>query len=67
MSRCIIQGIEEREPVTGKPNRVWLEDEIADVFAGMYLSIQLFDLDLKRINERSAAKQRRLEEWHKMA
>lgn len=29
--RCIIQGINEYEPVTGKSNREALEDEIADV------------------------------------
>lgn len=28
LARCIIQGVIESEPVTGKPNREWLEDEI---------------------------------------
>jgi hypothetical protein len=35
--RCIIQGVDEAEPVTGKVNREWLEDEIADVQANMDL------------------------------
>jgi hypothetical protein len=36
ISRCIIQGIDEREPVTGKPNRQWLAEEIADVLANAW-------------------------------
>src|SRR4051812_1950163 len=31
VSRCIIQGLGGAEPVTGKINQDWLEDEVADV------------------------------------
>lgn len=33
LARCLIQGIEESHPVTGKPNRQWLEEELDDVAA----------------------------------
>jgi hypothetical protein len=32
-ARCIIQGIDGREPVTKKPNREWFMEEVADVYA----------------------------------
>lgn len=67
VARCIIQGIDEAEPVSGKLNRAWLEDEIADVWAGMALTCQRFGLDVPRIIERKDKKQQRLHEWHRMA
>lgn len=67
VSRCIIQGVDEREPVTGKLNRVWLEDEIADVWANMLLVQQQFNLDVNRILERANKKQNALKQWHGMA
>lgn len=54
--RCIIQGIDECEPVTGKINRQWLEEEIADVMALTTLAIQRLDLNLSAIMERRARK-----------
>lgn len=66
VSRCLIQGIEEAEPVTGKINRAWLEDELADVIANAELNIEHFDLDIKRITERVERKKERLRRWHKM-
>lgn len=65
--RCIIQGVEEREPVTGKINREWLEDEIADVLANISLVVPYFDLDLARIGKREAMKREHLSKWHKLA
>src|SRR4051812_36337432 len=50
--RCIIQGMDELEPTTGKPNRQWLEEEIADVMALTTLAIQELDLDMPTIMER---------------
>jgi NTP pyrophosphatase (non-canonical NTP hydrolase) len=67
VSRCIIQGIEEKEPVTGKPNREWLEEEIADVIANTTLVVGRFDLDDKRIAARAAKKIAQLRSWHEMA
>lgn len=49
VSRCIIQGIDESEPVTHKPNREWLEDEIADVVANIELVSEHFQLDQDRM------------------
>ena len=66
VSRCIIQGIDEAEPVTGKVNRNWLEDEIADVYANLVLVIDHFGLNTARIRERMARKQEHLRGWHSM-
>lgn len=66
-ARCSIQGIDEREPVTGKLNRTWLEDEIADVMANSDLCMEHFGLDRLRILERAARKMVLLREWHSMA
>lgn len=67
VSRCIIQGIEECEPVTKKSNREWLEDEIADVYANAGLTIERFGLNSGRIFDRMLEKQARLRTWHEMA
>lgn len=64
IARCIIQGIDACEPVTGKPNRLWLEDEIADVLAGLHLVTQRFGLDEVRMQERCLKKMRHLQNWH---
>jgi NTP pyrophosphatase (non-canonical NTP hydrolase) len=67
ISRCIIQGVDEREPVTGKLNREWLQDEIADVLANIDLVIQRFDLDAMKMATRSEKKKRHLRQWHALA
>lgn len=66
VSRCIIQGIDERAPVTGKLNKEWLEDEIADVIANFDLVADHFGLDRDRIEARGKAKCERLRTWHAM-
>lgn len=65
-SRCLIQGIDECEPVTGKPNRRWLQEEIADVMAGIVLSIERFELDEEFIVNRAEKKVEQLRTWHAM-
>jgi hypothetical protein len=35
VARCLIQGFEASEPVTGRPNRTQLQMEIADVEAAL--------------------------------
>lgn len=65
-ARCIIQGIDECEPVTGKPNRQWLEDEIADVLANIELVTAHFGLDEARMRERTERKKAHLRGWHSM-
>lgn len=65
-ARCIIQGIDESEPVTGKPNRQMLEDEIADVLAVTLMASSHFGLDYPRILERADKKRQGFQRWHKM-
>jgi hypothetical protein len=65
VARCIIQGIDESEPVTGLVNREWLTKEIADVQATMHLVHVHFRLDTVAISERKWAKTRHLGEWHR--
>lgn len=64
VARCTIQGIEEAEPVTGKPNRQWLEEEIGDVLAGIELAIRNFDLNRAAILARRTTKINYLTDWH---
>ncbi len=65
--RCIIQGLDEREPVTGKINRIWLTEEIADTLANIFLVCQHFTLDGNAINERHDRKVKHLRAWHALA
>lgn len=67
VSRCIIQGVAECEPVTGKVNQAWLEDEIADVRANAELVIERFGLDEARIAARAERKKLHLRQWHDLA
>lgn len=50
--RCVIQGIDEREPKTHKVNRQWLEEEVADVLALATLAVQRLGLDMAAIERR---------------
>lgn len=67
VARCIIQGINEAEPVTGKINKKWLEDEIADCYANFALVIDRFKLDTASMSERVLKKKKHLKAWHMMA
>lgn len=64
-ARCLIQGIDETEPSTGEPNRLWLEKEIADVLVNIKMTCERFDLHPS--SERMAMKEAHLREWHGMA
>lgn len=66
VARCLIQGIRECEPVTKKPNRDWLEDEIADVLAGADTVIRRFNLERDNINPRFERKKAYLAAWHEL-
>lgn len=55
-ARCIIQGLDEREPRTGKLNIEWLQDELADVSAMHILALAYLDIDRKAIEERRTRK-----------
>ena len=51
ISRAIIQGMDGVNPDTGKINRNWIEDEIADVLANTWLVRVRFNLDHDRITQ----------------
>lgn len=65
-ARCLIQGIDEHEPVTNESNRENLENEIADVMATSHLIVLRFALDKSRMDARMWAKARHLGGWHHM-
>ena len=66
-ARCLIQGIDEEHPETGKRNRLWLEEEIADAEANLQLMKERFDLNEAFIYNRKIKKMIQLKEWHGMA
>lgn len=66
VSRCIIQGVDGREPSTGEPNREWLTKEIADVLCNADLVIDHFGLDRDAIEARVEFKRGYLSRWHAM-
>lgn len=66
VARCQIQGINECEPVTGKLNKQWLEEEIADVIANINICVTRFDLNISAIDERVDRKYKLLQQWHKL-
>lgn len=67
IARCIIQGVLESNPDTGKMNVLALTEEIADVEANIALVKQRFGLDQKAIAERRNRKVMALSRWHDMA
>ncbi|MGJ5149839.1 hypothetical protein [Bradyrhizobium sp. HKCCYLR1023] len=67
VARCIIQGVDEREPVTGRLNRDWLEQAIADVWGESDLTIERCQLDAQRIGARIEHKKHHLKQWHALA
>lgn len=66
VARCIIQGIDEKEPITGKNNKCWLEEEIADVLANINLVMKHFNLNKTAVNKRRVRKEKQLLYWHNM-
>ena len=66
-SRGLIQGIDEPEPTTGKINRAWLAEEIADVLANVELVTERFNLPLHAIIARKERKKANLRIWHAVA
>ncbi|ULK98883.1 hypothetical protein [Bradyrhizobium sp. I71] len=67
ISRAIIQGIDGLDPETGIPNRVNIEDEIADVLANIALVEKHFHLDTARMAARAERKMEHLRKWHEHA
>jgi hypothetical protein len=67
VARCIIQGIDEREPITGKVNREWLHETIEHVIVTVGLVIKHFGLDREYIALRADKKKLHLQQWHALA
>lgn len=67
IGRCIIQGIDGREPHTAKTNCTWLTEEISDVLINIGLCIAHFRLDEALILSRIKSKTERLRKWHEQA
>lgn len=65
-ARCIIQGIDETDPSSGKVNRQRLEDEIADVIAQCEVTINSLKLNGAYICERVELKKSLMQEWEAM-
>lgn len=63
-ARCVIQGVDENEPNTHRPNREALEDELADVVAGIALVTEHFGLRQNRMEDRAHTKAKHLKTWH---
>jgi NTP pyrophosphatase (non-canonical NTP hydrolase) len=66
VSRCVIQGIDEKEPVTGKLNKLWLQEELSDVLANIELVRDHFKLDGYAMASRIVHKINLLKHWHNM-
>lgn len=62
-ARCIIQGVDEIDPSSGKTNRQRLEEEMADVLAQLELTVRLFDLNQDFIVRRVGIKHAQMVEW----
>jgi hypothetical protein len=62
-ARCVIQGIEERDPDTGEPNVLALEKEIADVRAAMNVAVDVLELSNTSILDRQIRKETHLRRW----
>ena len=62
-ARCIIQGIDEIDPGTGKVNRDRLELESADVYAQLDETIYRLALNVDAIEARRADKRSKMRAW----
>lgn len=65
-SRCIIQGIDEVDPGTGRVNRDRLQDEIADVLAQCFATEDALGLDKFYIGSRCRKKEAEMAEWESL-
>lgn len=66
IARCIIQGPDENDPESNKPNLQALMEEIADVRAMSELAIARFQLDRGKIAARTDRKIQMKMAWHSM-
>lgn len=63
-ARCIIQGIDERDPATGRRNREELGREMSDVTACIHMAEEI--LRVTRTHGRMASKRAGFRRWHEI-
>lgn len=66
IGRCIIQGIDERDPETNELNRDNLQKEIADVMGMSVLVMDRLGLDKDEIDVRASKKLKMKHDWLEM-
>lgn len=66
IARCIIQGIDEAHPTTGKTNRQWLTEEMADVRAVLATLQKQFGITDYDMEERVEVKLKHFSGWRKL-
>lgn len=66
ISRCIIQGVDEAHPETKRPNRDWLQEEMAHTFASCIAVKVRWQLNADQIDLRVEFKKKHLRRWHQM-
>jgi hypothetical protein len=65
-ARCIIQGIDEVDPSSGRVNRQRLQDELSDVMAQCEVTISALGLDTSYIAQKTSLKKEHMAEWEAM-
>lgn len=65
-ARSMIQGLDERDPGTGRTNLAHLEDEVADVLATISLANEFLSLDRDLMSDRAERKYRYKLPWIKV-
>ena len=65
-SRCLIQGWDEAHPTTHKKNSDWLLEEMADVLAGISVTLDHFGISREELSARAEEKINHLKGWHKL-
>ena len=65
LCRAIIQGLDQDDPETGKPNILAIQDEVADMQAQLSLLKEYLDLNRVYIKERANAKFNHKDKWLK--
>lgn len=63
LARIAIQGLDAIDPSSGKSNRQRLEEEMADLYAQMELTMDYLALDRPRMSARACEKRRQMNAW----
>lgn len=66
LARCLIQGVDEKDPKTWALNIDSLADELADVEAAIQWLFEVLDLDVEAHNARADRKLKGFRIWQQM-